>query len=112
MIISDQLGEPMKKRTRPTFSPVFRQKASQLVVNQNYTVIAASKAMNVGISTMAKWVTQLKQERQGKPYSAATPMTPDQLKICELEKRIARIEMEKDILKKATVVSRGQCNNL
>jgi len=101
MIISDQLGEPMKKRTRPTFSPEFRLEASQLVVDQNYTVIAAAKAMNGGISTMAKWVAQLKQERQGKP---ATPMTPDQLKIRELEKRIARIEMEKEILKKATAL--------
>ena len=53
MIISDQLGEPMKKRTRPSLSPEFRLEASQLVVDQNYTVIAAAKAMNVGISTMA-----------------------------------------------------------
>jgi hypothetical protein len=33
-------------------------------------------------------VAQLKQERQGKHYAAATPMTPGQLKIRELEKRI------------------------
>jgi|TARA_B110000091_G_scaffold65661_1_gene72290 transposase len=39
------------------------------VVNQNYTVIAAAKAINVGISTMAKWVAQLEQERQGRPYA-------------------------------------------
>ena len=104
MIISDQLGDPMKKRTRPTFSPEFRLEASQLVVNQNYTVRAAAQAINVGISTMAKWVAQLKLERQGKPYAAATPMTPDQLKIRELEKRIQRIEMEKEILKKATAL--------
>ena len=66
MIISDQLGDPMKKRTRPTFSPEFRLEASQLVVDQNYIVRAAAQAMNVGISTMAKWVAQLKLERQGK----------------------------------------------
>jgi transposase len=42
----------------------------------------------------------LKQEQQGKPYAAATPMTPDQLKIRELEKRIQRIELEKEILKR------------
>ena len=74
------------------------------MVDQNYTVREAAKAMNVGISTMAKWVAQLKQERQGKPYSAATPMTSDQLKIRELEKRIERIELEKTILKKATAL--------
>jgi hypothetical protein len=53
MIIFDQLGEPMKKRTRPTFSPEFRLQASQLVVDQNYTVRAAAQAMNAGILTMA-----------------------------------------------------------
>ena len=104
MIISKQLGKPMKKRIRPTFSPEFRLESSQLVVDQNYTIREAAKAMNVGISTMARWVTQLKQERQGKPYDAATPMTPEQLKIRELEKRIQRIELEKDILKKATAL--------
>jgi len=31
-------------------------------------------------------------------------MTPGQFKICELEKLIARIEMEKEILKKATAL--------
>jgi transposase len=98
----------MKKRTRPTFNPEFRLKTSQLVVDQNYTVIAAAKAMNVGISTMAKWVAQLKQERQVIPYAAATPMTPDQPTIRELEKRIARIEMEKGILEKL----RWFCNPL
>ena len=44
MIISDQLGDPMKKRTRPTFSPEFRLEASQLVVDRNYTVRAAAQA--------------------------------------------------------------------
>ena len=104
MIISKQLGEPMKKRTRPTFSPAFRLEASLLVVDQNHSIREAAKAMNVGISTMARWVTQLKQDRQGKPYDDATPMTPEQLKIRELEKRIQRVELEKDILKKATAL--------
>ena len=54
MIISKQLGEPMKKRTRSTFSLEFRLEASQLVVDQNYTVREAAKAMNVDVSTMVK----------------------------------------------------------
>ena len=99
----------MKKRTRPFFSPQFRLEASQLVVDQNYTVIAAAKAMNMGIFTMAKWVAQLKQERQGKPYASVTQMMPDQLTIRELEKPIACIEMEKEVLKKATALKKQLC---
>ena len=93
----------MKKRSRPTFSPEFRLEAAQLVVDQNYDVQDAADSMGVGKSTMSKWVRQLRDERKGIPHKA-TPMTPDQLKIRELEKRIARIEEEKEILKKATAL--------
>jgi len=63
----------------------------------------AAEAMNVGHSTMDKWVRQLRKERGGESPKA-TPMTPDQLRIRELEKRIREVEMEKDILKKATAL--------
>ena len=59
--------------------------------------------MNIGHSTMDKWVRQLRQERNGESLKA-TPMTAEQLKTRELEQRIRRIEMEKDILKKATAL--------
>lgn len=93
----------MKTRPQRNFSPEFRLEAAQLVVDQNYTVREAANAMSVGYSTMDRWVRQLRQERNGET-SKATPMTPDQLKIRELEKRIRQVEMEKDILKKATTL--------
>ena len=93
----------MTKRTRPTFTPEFRLEAAQLVVDQKYSIREASQAMDVGKSTMDKWVRQLKNERQGLT-SQATPLTPDQQKIRALEKRIKRIELEKEILKKATAL--------
>jgi transposase len=93
----------MTNKSRPTFSPEYRLNAAQLVVDQNYSVNEAAQAMNVGKSTMDKWVRQLRAERAGKSPTA-TPMTADQLKIRELEKRIKRIELEKEILKKATAL--------
>jgi transposase len=57
----------------------------------------------VGKSTMDKWVRQLRAERNG-ISPQATPMTPDQLRIRELEKRLRRVEEEKEILKKATAL--------
>ena len=93
----------MSKQTRPTFTPEFRLEAAQLVVDQNYTVKDAADAMGIGKSTMDKWVRQLRSEREGKSPQGS-PMTPDQIKIRELEKRIRRIEEEKEILKKATAL--------
>ncbi|WP_284209232.1 IS3 family transposase [Thalassotalea eurytherma] len=89
----------MTKKSRKNFSPEFRLETAQLVVDHGYTHEEAAKAMNVGFSTIGKWVKQLKEERQGKAPKA-TPMTPEQLKIRELEKKIERIELEKEILKK------------
>jgi len=74
-----------------------------LVTEQGYTTKAAATAMNVGKSTMDKWVRQLKSEQKG-VVGKAIPLTPDQRKIRELEMRIRRIEMEKEILKKATAL--------
>jgi transposase len=91
----------MTGRNRRNFSPEFRLEAAQLVLDQHYTVAAA--AMNVGKSTMDKWVRQLKEERAGKS-PIASPMTPDQIEIRELKKRLQRVEMERDILKKATAL--------
>ncbi|AOF16306.1 transposase [Yersinia enterocolitica] len=89
----------MTGRNRRNFSPEFRLEAAQLVLDQHYTVAAAATAMNVGKSTMDKWVRQLKEERAGK-----SPMTPEQIQIRELKKKLQPIEIERDILKKATTL--------
>tara|TARA_Y100000034_G_C6590479_1_gene256497 strand:- start:140 stop:451 length:312 start_codon:yes stop_codon:yes gene_type:complete len=93
----------MSKRSRPTFSPEFRLEAAQLVVDQGQSVREAAEAMGIGKSTMDKWVRQLRLERQGgKP--SASPMTPEQRRIRELERQLKRVEEEKEILKKATAL--------
>ena len=93
----------MRSITRRTFTPEFRLEAAQLVVDKGYVVREAAEAMGIGKSTMDKWVRQLRKERNGEAINA-NPMTPDQIKIMELEKKIRRIEEEKDILKKATAL--------
>ncbi|MCN9444700.1 IS3 family transposase, partial [Escherichia coli] len=86
----------MKKRN---FSAEFKRESAQLVVDQKYTVADAAKAMDVGLSTMTRWVKQLRDERQGKTPKAS-PITPEQIEIRKLRKKLQRIEMENEILKK------------
>ena len=109
----EQLGGTMNKKTRNRFTPEFRLESAELVVDQSYSVKEAAEAMGVGKSTMDKWVRQLRTERSGGQISSATPMTPDQRKIRELENRIKRVELEKEILKKATaLLMSDSMNNL
>ena len=49
------------KKIRKTFSPEFRLEAAQLVVDQGYTIKAASESMGVSKSTIENWVRQLRQ---------------------------------------------------
>ncbi|WP_214284256.1 IS3 family transposase [Escherichia coli] len=70
----------MKKRN---FSAEFKRESAQLVVDQKYTVADAAKAMDVGLSTMTRWVKQLRDERQGKTPKAS-PITPEQIEIRKL----------------------------
>ena len=93
----------MSKPRRPNFKPEFRLEVAQLVLDKGYSVREAAEAMDVGKSTVDKWAKQLKQERGGVSPSTS-PMTPDQIKIRELEKKVRLIEEEKEILKKATAL--------
>lgn len=90
-------------KTRPTFSAEFKLEAAQLVVDQGYSHKEAAEAMGVGLSTMNKWVRQLRDERQGKTPKASA-LTPEQIEIQQLKKQIKYLEEEKDILKKATAL--------
>ncbi|MFQ6372950.1 transposase, partial [Shewanella sp. YIC-542] len=93
----------MTKKQGPNFSPEFRLETAQPVVDQGYTNREAAEAMGVGYSTLGKWVKQLREERAGKTPQAA-PMTPEQREIRELKKQIERLELEKEILKKASAL--------
>ncbi|WP_376765285.1 IS3 family transposase [Vibrio cholerae] len=89
----------MAKKKGPNFSPEFRLETAQLVLDQGYSQKEAAQAMGVGYSTIGKWVNQLREERSGKSPKAM-PMTPEQIEIRELKKRIERLELEKEVLKK------------
>ena len=93
----------MTEKNRSSFSPEFKLEAAQLVTDKGYSVKEAALPMGVSDSAMLAWVKQLKSERQG-ISPKASPLTPEQQKIRELERKIKRIEEEKEILKKATAL--------
>ncbi len=91
----------MTKKTR--FTAEFKQEAASLVLDQNYTQREACDSTGVSESAMDRWVTQLRAKRSGiTPQGKA--ISPDHQRIQELEKLCKRLEMERDILKKATAL--------
>ena len=62
-----------------SFTPEFKLEAASLVVDQNYSLPEACRALDMGESALRRWVKQL-------------------------EARVKRLEQEKFILKKATAL--------
>ena len=93
----------MTRKTRPRSSPEFKVECAQLVTDQGYSVRDAAQAMGVGKSTLDKWVQKLRSERAGHVLPGQ-PLTDEQREISELKRQIRRLEIEKDILKKASAL--------
>jgi transposase len=93
----------MIRKTRPRSSPEFKVECAQLVTDQGYSVRDAVQAMGVGKSTLDKWVQKLRSERAGHVLPGQ-PLTDEQREISELKRQIRRLEIEKDILKKASAL--------
>jgi transposase len=89
--------------TKRHFKPEYRQEVAELVLDKKYSVKEAADAMNVGKSTVDKWVRQLRKERDGIAVKAS-PISPEMRRIKELERENQRLKMEKEILKKATAL--------
>src|SRR5699024_6746520 len=98
-----QLGDKMKRGVKRDYDPEFKLEAAQLVLDHNYTNREAADAMNVSASTLNGWVRQLRKERKGESPKAG-PITPEQRRIRELEKQIRKVELENEILKKASAL--------
>lgn len=86
-------------KKRSTFTAEFKLEAACLVLDQGYSVTEACLALGVGETALRRWVSQLERERTGHTPSNKA-LTPEQLRIQELEARVNRLEREKTILKK------------
>jgi transposase-like protein len=74
---SNHYGDTMTTKTRPRFNPEFKIEGAQLVLDQQYSVREAADAMTVGHSTLDKWVSKLKAEREGS-LTAGKQITEEQ----------------------------------
>jgi transposase len=91
----------MKRRT---FSQEFKLDAANLVLKQGYSYREAEDATGVSNGALRNWVSQLKKELNGETPVGAKAITEEQKKVQRLEARVKQLEVEKEILKKATAL--------
>jgi transposase len=101
------------------YSKQFKEQAIALVANKGYDPSRASRELGLPVSTLRLWLAKAGWRTPAKgandpqlPAGSATPLPddPDVLKVRvkELEAQVRRLQMEKDILKKATAFFASQ----
>ncbi len=91
----------MKKKP---YSREFKRDSAALVLDQDYTYQEACTAVGIGNTAMRRWVNQLQAERNGETPQKGKALTDEHREIQKLKQQVKRLEMEKDILKKATAL--------
>lgn len=89
---------------RKVYTREFKLQATSMVLDDNCPVPEVCASMNIGPTALRRWVDQVRQEREGQPVQGAKAITDDQRQIQELKAKIKRMEMEAEILKKATAL--------
>ena len=85
---------------RRTFSREFKLEAVKLVTERGVAVAQAAKDLDVHENVLRKWVRELREESQ-EAFPGNGKQKAQDAEIARLRKEVAKLKMERDILKKA-----------
>ncbi len=86
---------------RKNFDKDFKLEAVNLVVNQKRPVTAVAKELGIHENTLYKWLNQASESKEG-AFPGSGNLSPDETEMRKLKRKIADLEEENEILKKAT----------
>jgi transposase len=88
--------------TRKSYSKEFKLDAVSLVLDQSYTRTDAARNLDITAQMLGRWVKE-HQADDGYAFRGNGKLTPEQEEIKKLRVQVKRLQMERDILKKAKV---------
>ena len=87
-------------RTRRQFSREFKLEAVRLVKERGVSVAQAARDLDVHENVLRKWTREQAADPQ-QAFPGKGVMKPEQAEIERLKREVAKLKMERDILKKA-----------
>ena len=90
----------MSKRKRRSFTKEYKAEVVRLIRKSGKTVRAVSRELGLTETAVRRWVEQAEIDSGGGPAGALT--TAEREELAQLRKRVKTLEMEREILKKAT----------
>ena len=87
---------------RKKYAKEFKLDAVSLVLDQGYTQAKAGRSLGLNSNMLGRWIREY-QSGDGRAFRGNDALTPEQEEIRKLKTHVRQLEMEKEILKKATV---------
>ncbi len=89
-----------EKRKRRSFTKEYKAEVVALIRKSDKSVGAVSRELGLTETAVRRWVEQAEIDSGGGPAGALT--TAEREELAQLRKRVKTLEMEREILKKAT----------
>lgn len=80
----------------------FKLDAVSLVTEHGYSRPEAARSLDINANMLGRWVKE-HQSGDGQSFRGNGKLSPEQEEVRQLKVQVQRLQMEKDILKKATV---------
>ncbi len=89
-------------RTRRQHSREFKVEAVRLVRERGVTMAQAGRDLDVSVTLLRKWVREFAADPKD-AFPGQGQQKPEDAELTRLRREVARLKMERDILKKAAV---------
>ena len=87
--------------TRRRYSREFKVEAVRLVVERRVTIAQAARDLKVHANVLRSWVRAYRADPT-QAFPGVGQQAPEAAEVTQLRREVARLTMERDILKKAT----------
>jgi transposase len=87
-------------RSRRSFTSEFKADAVALVIDEGRSIADVARSLGIGEQTLGNWVRQARIDRGER----AGLTTNERVELAELRREVARLRMERELLKRATAV--------
>lgn len=95
--------------SRKKYSKEFKLDAIALVEDHGYNKSEAARNLGINANMLGRWMKE-QQEDDGHAFRGNGKLTPEQEELRSLKAKVKRLEMEREILKKATVFFAKETN--
>jgi transposase len=85
---------------RRNFSKEFKLEAVNLVVSRDVSVAQACRDLDISENVMRRWIREFKST-EGQAFPGHGVQKPNDAELTRLRREVAKLKMERDILKKA-----------